>query len=184
MLKDLIAFVAVRVGMKCPECLGPVPLNRVSASGFCHHCQSQLDLAAVWPTNVFAKAWTVAPAKWEVGKRDQSSNPTLQLAVDVERVAGVPTGAVVRPADELVQRAFPGVIRVHGELPAGDPTAQPLDKPLLFACLECGAKLDVDGTKRVVTCTHCQGANFLSDAMWLRMHPALKRQWFVLEYDY
>jgi Zn finger protein HypA/HybF involved in hydrogenase expression len=177
------AAVAVRIAMKCPECLGPVPLNRVSSVGFCHHCQSTLDLEAVWPTSLFSRIWTEAPATWSVGKRDFNSNVSLPLAVDVERVAEPPAGATARLPDSLVRRVFPRAVCIYGESAGGDPASQALDKPLLFACLECGAKLAVDGTKRVVTCDHCTGANYLSDAMWLRMHPALKRQWFVLEYD-
>ena len=176
------AFVAVRIAMKCPECLGPVPLNRVSAVGFCHHCQSRLELDSTWPTNVFAKSWTQSPAQWPIGKRDQSSNVSLQLALEVERLPEVPPNAHARTADALAQRVFPGISRLYGEALEGDPTTRPIDQPLLFACLECGAKLRVDGTARVVTCEHCQSATYLSDAMWLRMHPALKRQWFVLEY--
>jgi hypothetical protein len=31
-----------------------------------------------------------------------------------------------------------------------------------------------------VTCGYCQSSNFISDALWLRMHPAQKRQWIYL----
>src|ERR1700691_1174500 len=152
------AFVAVRIAMKCPECLGPVPLNRVSNVGFCHHCQSRLELDAASPANLFARRWTQSPAQWPIGKRDQSSNASLQLAVDVERVAAAPPNVSSRVASELEQRVFPGAVRLYGEAPDGDPTKRPIDQPLLFACLECGAKLTVDGTARVVTCEHCLSA--------------------------
>src|SRR5262249_21124071 len=78
-------LVAVRMGMSCPECMGPLPLNRIAARVMCQHCLSWIDVD--WPANLFGRAWTSAPRTWPVGKRDQSSNVSLAIKLDVERVA-------------------------------------------------------------------------------------------------
>ena len=175
-------LVAIRLGTACPECLGPVPLNRVAPGVFCHHCLSDLELRELWPDDLFARCWDRAPHTWSVGKRDQGANLLLKVRVEAEKVAAIPEGAVARPADKLVHRIFPGVVRVHGEAPGGDPSRTPSANPLAFGCLNCGARLRIDGTQRVVACEFCKESSFLPDALWLRMHPSLKRQWFVLEY--
>jgi hypothetical protein len=44
-------------------------------------------------------------------------------------------------------------------------------EPIFFGCLSCGGALPVDGSTRTPKCTHCGNANYLPDALWLRMHP-------------
>jgi hypothetical protein len=171
-------FVAVRLGMQCPDCMGPLPLNRIDPKALCHHCLSTLDLD--WPTNLFARGWVASPRTWAIGKRDFCANVSLPFKMDVERVGGVPAASSERPADALVTRVFPDARHVHNEASGGDPGA-PVEA-LVCACLSCGAGLKVDGTSRVVACKYCNDTSFLPDALWLRLHPALKRRWFVIEY--
>lgn len=45
-------------------------------------------------------------------------------------------------------------------------------EPVMFACLSCGGGLSVDGSSRTPKCDHCGNANYLPDALWLRLHPA------------
>jgi hypothetical protein len=115
-----------------------------------------------------------------VGKRDQSSNVSLAIKLDVERVANAPEGTP-RATDALIERVFPGTRGVIGETDGGDPTAA-LASTLVTSCMSCGGGLKVDGSSRVVECSFCHDSNFLGDALWLRLHPALKRRWLTLVY--
>jgi hypothetical protein len=171
-------LVAVRMGMSCPDCMGPLPLNRIAARVMCQHCLSWVDVD--WPANLFGRAWTAAPRTWAVGKRDQSSNVSLAIKLDVERIADAPEGTP-RATDALIERVFPGTRRVIGETDGGDPTAA-LTSTLVTSCMSCGGGLKVDGSSRVVECSFCHDSNFLGDALWLRLHPALKRRWLTLVY--
>jgi hypothetical protein len=171
-------FLGVRIGTHCPECMGPIPITRIAVRRLCHRCLSTIDLE--WPRDLLARAWSPSPRKWPVGKQDSSANVTLAFKLDVQRVARAPEQASMRPADDLVTTVFPDAQRVYGE--AADGEAQPTSEPLVFACMSCGGGLKVDGTSRVVACKFCNDSNFLPDALWLRMHPALKRRWLVVEY--
>ncbi len=53
-------------------------------------------------------------------------------------------------------------------------------EPVLFGCLACGGALPVDGSTRTPKCTHCGSANYLPDALWLRLHPAPTSQAFFV----
>ncbi|MCX5742221.1 MAG: hypothetical protein NT062_06975 [Proteobacteria bacterium] len=178
-----MVFVGVRLAYTCPECGGPVPLNRVAADVFCHHCLSSLDAGDAWPANLLGRCWDEPPTAWEIGKRRRSIHLKLSVKPEVERLGTLPAGLSVRATDAFTDSVFPGVLRLHGEVEAvirGAMTAA--SQPLLFACLGCGAGLKVDGSARVVACDYCHESCFLPDDLWLRMHPVTRRRWLVLEY--
>jgi hypothetical protein len=72
----------------------------------------------------------------------------------------------------------PSARLILGEMGASEAAAGP--QAVLCPCLQCGGGLRVDGKSRVVTCGYCQSPNFIADALWLRMHPAHKKQWIYL----
>jgi hypothetical protein len=43
--------------------------------------------------------------------------------------------------------------------------------PITFACANCGARLSVDGSTRMVTCAYCRTETMLPEAVWLQFHP-------------
>lgn len=63
----------------------------------------------------------------------------------------------------------------------GDLTEPQAGAPVLFACLGCGASLEIDGTApRISTCKYCDATSYLPDALWLRLHPAQRKRAFHL----
>src|SRR5450432_1122549 len=112
-------WVAVRLGMHCPDCMGPVPLNRIEPTVLCHHCLSPVDVE--WPATLFAQGWSAAPRTWVVGKRDFSANVSLAIKMEVERLAGAPANASARAADPLVVRKLPDARGVYNESAGGNP---------------------------------------------------------------
>ncbi len=57
---------------------------------------------------------------------------------------------------------------------------EPAGKPVVFSCPNCGANLELDGTKRIAECRYCGTGVYLPDDLWLRLHPARTvRSWFV-----
>ena len=176
----MTAFVAVRLGAQCPECLGHQPLNRIESKVLCRTCLSTFDVD--WPGNLFSRGWSDAPRTWPLGKRDHAVNALLPVKLEVQRVGEAPAGAPVRQADATVQYVFPGASRVFDESPGGD-IRDEATRPLVTACMSCGAGLRIDGASRVVECAYCKDSNYLPDALWLRLHPTLKRRWLVLAYD-
>ena len=79
----------------------------------------------------------------------------------------------VRPATPLAQRMVPGARWLVNEGALGDDGSESVQavEPVLFSCMACGAALEVDGSQRTVTCTFCNGSNYLPDGLWLRLHP-------------
>lgn len=89
----------------------------------------------------------------------------------------------VRPPPPFIARSFPGIACVVGEVQIAEDDGQVVAaKPIMFACMNCGAPLRVDGTNRIVDCGSCDVPNFIPDALWLRLHPAKKREpfWLVI----
>lgn len=175
----LSAFVAVRLGAACSECMGAVPIKRLEPRAHCHHCLSTVEVP--WREDLFGLSWMRAPRSWPVGEHDHSSNVALKVRLEAKRVAAAPDGAPSREADVFVKWLFPDATAIFGETESIDPRPEPVSA-LVTACLSCGAGLKVDGSDRVVECDHCSASNFLSDALWLRLHPVVRLGWLVIGY--
>jgi hypothetical protein len=197
--------IAWRAGFFCSECMGAVPLNAVAPRLSCSHCQSSVD--AEEPIRTLAHVFLTwgPPLRWPLGERkaklwnDLRAEGEARVAVcrscqspldnvDLGRPGQIAPSIAcracgesmtVRAADDLVRSLESHTKLILGEVlaSAGPPAAA---GAILCACLQCGGSLSVDGTKRVVVCGYCQASNFISDALWLRMHPALKKQWIYL----
>lgn len=53
-------------------------------------------------------------------------------------------------------------------------------QPVMFGCLSCGGGLKVDGSSRLVKCSHCANDNYLPDSLWLRLHPVVTSHVFFV----
>ena len=55
------------------------------------------------------------------------------------------------------------------------------NRPVMIACMQCGAGLKVTGdTPRITTCEYCSTDFYLPDLLWRRLHPVKKRiPWYV-----
>lgn len=89
----------------------------------------------------------------------------------------------VRKASELVRSLIAEAEWVVHEGPTGSELEKELDRvaqPIIFGCLSCGAALPVDGSTRTPKCGHCSNENYLPDALWLRLHPAVVSHTFFV----
>jgi DNA-directed RNA polymerase subunit RPC12/RpoP len=201
-------FVALRLGMVCPDCMGPVPLNGIAKTVLCHHCQALVDsepplrwfaekLIAMfwkdprnWSKSEMLTNVTVSGTRTDGIRRDPACGPCGAALAKDEIHAALAAGkgiacpacaevATVREADDFVRSIVPHARALVGEAIATELRVS--EQPILFSCLQCGGGLAVDGTKRVVVCTYCRASSFIPDSLWLRMHPAARRQWFFVE---
>jgi hypothetical protein len=92
----------------------------------------------------------------------------------------------VRAAEPLSRGLEPCAWALVGEtaLDAEARAVQARDRPVLFACMGCGAGLKVDGSSRSVTCGHCDAANYLPDGLWHQVNPVPRPRPFFLVCDY
>ena len=49
-----------------------------------------------------------------------------------------------------------------------------LVKPASLSCSNCGARLTIDGSAQLVTCTYCGTQMVVPEELWLRFHPPAK----------
>jgi len=90
-------------------------------------------------------------------------------------------------APDWLKGVMQGAQRLYCAATEEDPNgAQELDvpdanKPVLMACMGCGASLGITTkSPRITTCEYCQAENFLPDPLWRRLHPVKKRvPWYV-----
>jgi hypothetical protein len=68
----------------------------------------------------------------------------------------------------------------EGEDDAEQPAPEAL-KPVMMACLHCGAALPINPeSPRITQCQYCQTDHYVPDDIWRRMHPLKKRMpWYV-----
>jgi hypothetical protein len=93
--------------------------------------------------------------------------------------AVVPIRRATREDREVLHKAVAAI--VNETAPRGDVREKPTTEAVLFSCMGCGAPLEIDGeVPRISTCKYCESTNFLPDALWLRLHPAQRKQPFHL----
>lgn len=129
----------------------------------CPKCREKLDVAALGHEAVTE------------GERVDAFCPACGSAVPIRA-----------PSPDEKSWAHDQIVAVACETaPRGDLT-EPKGETILFSCLGCGGATGCDATTpRVVRCSFCHATSFLPDALWLRLHPAQKKQAFglVLQVD-
>ncbi len=201
--------ISLKLGFDCPECKHPVPLGGLVARTRCDHCQSaiepdwrkllrlgnpaltvvqwalerpqqqqekggfgsiHLDLTRTLPQCACGVAWDPVPLAQAVGAGHNLLCPGCQAPI------------TARLAPHFVRQLYPEIAVAVRETMTAEETGEPAPaiKPLLFGCMNCGAPLKIDGKDRVVECGSCESSNYLPDGLWLRLHPARKREPFWL----
>ncbi|MBU1240215.1 hypothetical protein KKF84_08640, partial [Myxococcota bacterium] len=67
--------------------------------------------------------------------------------------------------------------------PGGEKFSLQKAEPQAYTCPQCAGSLTVDGTTRNVECNYCNNVSFLSDEIWLRLHPVETLSRWYLWYD-
>jgi len=199
-----VIAIQIKLAFDCEECKQPIPLGGLVERPRCDKCQSTAKpdwkkLLNFGNPSINVVEW----AKRGGPKTEKGAFGSIHLDVtrtpikhgcgatlDADAVAGGQTtcagcnqAIAVRPVPQFVGKFHGGITCVVGETQiADDGEVVQAAKPVMFACMNCGAPLRIDGTKRIVDCGSCDVPNFIPDALWLRLHPAKKREpfWLVI----
>ncbi|RMG93973.1 MAG: hypothetical protein D6705_17395 [Deltaproteobacteria bacterium] len=94
--------------------------------------------------------------------------------------------AIRAPTERERNAIHPTCVGLVGEsAPRGDLSSiDAATDPVLFSCMGCGAPASLDGSsRRIFTCGYCGAANYVPDALWLRLHPAARKRPFFALFD-
>lgn len=130
----------------------------------CQDCKDELTEATKWTLDDIKQA-----AESSEFIRCKKCNDAVTIRKPDEFIGSLldfPVHAII--SEDLVQKADP---EFKGKL-------------MMFACLQCGASLKVNGSSRVVSCTYCNSDNFLPEDIWRRMHPVPKPKVLFILADY
>jgi hypothetical protein len=159
------------------------PQQEREKGGYAH---IQLDIARALPRCACGVTWDAVALAHAAGQGMTCVCPGCQRPI----AARIVPDHVRRHYPELViavgetmtaEGGSPGSAGGGGVAPLNDASENTAAvKPVLFACMNCGAPLRIDGTQRLVDCASCEAPNYLPDGLWLRLHPARKRETFFL----
>src|SRR5690349_5027570 len=192
--------IQIKLAFDCEECKQPIPLGGLVERPRCDKCQSTNKPDWKKLLNFGNPGITVVQwAKQSKAQTEKGAFGSIHLDVTRKRIecacgaaldpAALAGGAAfcpacgkqmhVRPPPPFIAKSFADIACVVGETQiAEDGEVVQAAKPVMFACMNCGAPLRIDGTKRIVDCESCDVPNFIPDALWLRLHPAKKREPF------
>lgn len=199
----------IETAIKCPQCDSPVPINGPWEKALCDRCQSVIDIPRdFWESMLVTIFREGRGMKTGVGTESTIFGTFRQTllygryfpyclkcktdyvpnAVDPSLGAhGCPecgeTVAVTPAPDWLVELVPPLRYFVNAVLSENVGECAASDRPVVFSCPQCGGALKIDGTARMVPCRFCDVDVYLPDDLWLRLHPAKKKErWFAV-YD-
>lgn len=202
-------YAMIEIGISCPKCDNPVPLNGPLEVAHCEHCQSDIDIPHDYWTDIFTDIEEDVRNEFEEGEGSSSSiwgtfNSTLlygrlkpycyQCKTDFEvkenltepyKHTCVECGNIIEvaPPPKWLNSEYPTIkVLVNAILEdlSGDATSSAISEPIAFVCPGCGGALMVDGTERMIDCEYCGLTVYLPDDLWLRIHPAKKKErWFL-----
>jgi Zn finger protein HypA/HybF involved in hydrogenase expression len=196
--------IQIKLAFDCEECKHPIPLGGLVERPRCDHCQSPAK--ADWEKMLNFGNPSISVVQWARESEEQTEKGAFgSIHFDAARApitcacggalepAALAAGQAfcpscgkqihVRPTPPHVATHYPEIECVVGETQIAEDGAVAQDtKPIMFACMNCGAPLRIDGSQRIVDCGSCDVPNFIPDALWLRLHPAKKRSpfWLVI----
>lgn len=194
--------VQVKLAFDCEECKQPIPLGGLVERPRCDKCQSTAK--PDWKKLLSFGNPSLSVVQWAnqtTATEEKGAFASIHLDVTRKGIthacgakldpAALAAGSTVcpqcgqqvhvRPPPPSIKRHYPDIVCVVGEVQIAEDD-EVTAKSIMFACMNCGAPLRVDGTKRIVDCGSCDVPNFIPDALWLRLHPAKKREpfWLVI----
>lgn len=205
----LLFSFRIELGMNCPRCDHPVPVDGPISRAHCIYCQNDLEIERdYWITLIGegCREMQSTPLGEGTGSMflgTHNGNLTLgrldpycdncktDFADPWNLVPGTfyqcgecgSSWPVQLPPDWL-GRAVPRVRILINALLEHDATeANPFadSSPMSLSCPSCSGNLQVDGSSRLVRCGYCDRQVYLPDSMWARLHGTRrKRRWFVV----
>ena len=185
--------VAIRGFIKCGHCASQIPANRMDEVAHCPRCGKDTPtdvaywsdaIAGLWMAHVLTgRATTFELDDYTIHSgypvcascRSKVPAESVEQAVATAALACPRCGAQLpcRQANDVARGVVPGAVLLVGEADVGTTGDEPVRSahPVVFSCMQCGATLSVDGSKRMVPCRYCQADNYLPDELWLALHP-------------
>ncbi len=194
--------IQIKLAFDCEACKQPVPLSGLVERPRCDKCQSTLEPDWKKLLNFGNPAMDVV--EWaKKSKETKEKGAFGSIHLDVTRtpikcscgaaldLAALAAGSAfcpgcgkqlhVRPPPPFIAKKFADIACVVGETQIAEDDGKAVAAtPIMFACLNCGAPLRVDGTNRIVDCGSCDVPNFIPDApapgeearaVWLVIKP-------------
>ncbi len=198
----------LEIGIKCPKCDSPVPLNGPWQVAHCDSCQADIDIPDDYWSDIFADILEDIKTDLAEGEGRNSTifgtfhttllygelharcekcktefDPNADLAEAYTHYCGNCGRPIeVIPSPAWLKSVFPNAILfvdASVQSKAGDEKTD-ISGPVAFTCPQCGGALMVDGKDRLLPCQFCGVNVYLPDDLWLRLHPAkTKDRWFV-----
>jgi len=198
---------AIEVGIKCPKCDNPIPLNGPVEKAHCDHCQADVDVPRDYWTdllkdfatdikNEFADdegrnatifgTFQTSAMYGKQGPRCAKCKTHFAVADDVaaayvQKCEKCGAEIPVAPAPDWLRKAEVPVMTVANAIlvESSEGEKSTVSGPVAFTCPQCGGALVVDGKERMLPCKFCAVNVYLPDDLWLRLHPAkAKLRWF------
>jgi DNA-directed RNA polymerase subunit RPC12/RpoP len=191
--------VGGRISLDCIECRAPIPVGAIVPGARCHTCGFDVPLDWIDWFILFGMHVAEVDAGGLLGAKvinlgdlhshvEYSGTPPRCSRCDHvfdgldELASAASTGGFscpsctqrvpVRLGDAFTaEGVHPGVACVVGEA-----SRPPLPK-VSITCVNCGAPLSADGSERSVPCDYCRETSYLSDALWLHLHPEHAPRW-------
>lgn len=193
--------------VECPKCSAGVPINGAAESVLCSQCQHTIEMPEERWTTIFGDLFGEA-ATYKVGEgsnatimsgltykvtygrveprcsacKNELSGDELERAAEAGSLSCPSCGAAVRVRrpPEWMTRVHPLAILLVGETLAATAVVPDPGEPIQLHCISCGAGLEVDGSTRNVPCSYCKESTYIPDRIWLRLHPGVQREpWLV-----
>jgi Zn finger protein HypA/HybF involved in hydrogenase expression len=203
----------IETAISCPHCDRPVPLNGPWEAAHCDHCQSDIEIPQeFWVDTLRDVREDIDEIEPGMGQnssifgmfrstrmignlvpycikcKTDFDPATMSAGMKHKVCPECGERHVITPSPDWLRTALPPVeyfmdailIDTSGE---GSQTAT-TGKPVVFVCPQCGGALKVDGSDRMVPCKFCNVDVYLPDDLWLRLHPAKKKErWFIVFND-
>lgn len=201
--------IALQLMYDCNSCGSGFPVNGLTDGIDCPHCGHQYNLdqefwTSTFDSNTIREALSLEPRqvstvtsmgpygtlRYHCG-HDLPKCPECDTRNEVDGLTEGDTELVctkcefplaLRPADRLARAISSSARFIINERGVG-PNAVELERKtelVLFACLKCGAGLEVDGTSRNVTCQYCDSSNYLPEGLWRQLNPVPTVSYFNL----
>ena len=200
-------WAMIEMSISCPECDAPVHIDGPYRKVLCSTCQSEIEFPEeVWNgtledvkdevpgfnpgegtnSNIFGHF----NMKLTYGRLAPSCSKCKRDFVIEKDYSGTdkvtcPDCGTVTPAfaaPDWFRKIIPDAGLIVGAWPNNEAVQdnKAVSDPVIFSCPQCGGSLMIDGKERLVNCEYCATRVYLPDDLWLKLHPAKKKnRWFI-----